>query len=135
MLTGTGLKLVDFGCACSHDTSKKELQLPAQEFATGCSFLHMVALGNQFELERMLMEKQSLVNFRDYDFRTPCESVVLCMFRGRLLILMLYSASEVHLAASEGHVDICRFLINKGARINRTDRWGGEKLFFSTLSI
>ena len=33
-----------------------------------------------------------------------------------------------HLAASEGHVDICRFLVAKGARINRTDRWGGSPL-------
>ena len=95
----------DFGCACTHDTSKNELQLPAQEFAVGCSFLHMVALGNQFELERMLMEKPSLVNFRDYDFRTP-----------------------LHLAASEGHVDICRFLVAKGGRVNRIDRWGGSPL-------
>lgn len=45
------------------------------------------------------------MNFRDYDFRTP-----------------------LHLAASEGHVDICRFLVAKGARINRTDRWGGSPL-------
>ncbi|KAL7534532.1 hypothetical protein ACHAXR_005935 [Thalassiosira sp. AJA248-18] len=101
----SSLKLVDFGCACTHDTSKKDLQLPIQEFAFGCSFLHMVALGNQFELQRMLMERPSLVNFRDYDFRTP-----------------------LHLAASEGHVDICRFLVAKGAKINRTDRWGGSPL-------
>lgn len=99
------LKLVDFGCAVRHDSSKKELHLPAQEFATGCSFLHMVALGNQFELERMLMDRPGLVNFRDYDFRTP-----------------------LHLAASEGHVDICRFLVAKGAQINRVDRWGGSPL-------
>lgn len=33
-----------------------------------------------------------------------------------------------HLAASEGHVDICRFLVAKGAKINRVDRWGGSPL-------
>jgi serine/threonine protein kinase len=99
------LKVVDFGCALNHDLSRKDMLLPAQEFAVGCSFLHMVALGNQFEMERMLQERPSLVNFRDYDFRTP-----------------------LHLAASEGHVDICRFLVAKGARINRTDRWGGSPL-------
>lgn len=103
----TSLKLIDFGCACTHDSnSKKDMQqLPLQEFAAGCSFLHLVALGNQFELEQLLMEKPSLINFRDYDFRTP-----------------------LHLAASEGHLDICRFLVAKGARINRTDRWGGSPL-------
>jgi serine/threonine protein kinase len=97
------LKVVDFGCARSHDLSRKEMQLPMQEFALGCSFLHMVALGNQFELEKMLQERPALVNFRDYDFRTP-----------------------LHLAASEGHVDIVRYLIMKGARVNRSDRWGGK---------
>jgi ankyrin repeat protein len=43
--------------------------------------------------------------FVDSDFRTP-----------------------LHLAASEGHVDICRFLVSRGARINRMDRWGGTPL-------
>jgi ankyrin repeat protein len=100
-----GLKVADFGCARTHDLSRKDMQLPAHEFAMGCSFLHMVALGNQFELEKMLMERPGLVNFRDYDFRTP-----------------------LHLAASEGHVDICRFLVERGARINRNDRWGNAPL-------
>jgi len=31
-------------------------------------------------------------------------------------------------AASEGHLDICRFLVARGARINRVDRWGGAPL-------
>lgn len=99
------LKVADFGCARSHDLSRQNLQLPAQEFARGCSFLHMVALGNQFELETLLQERPDLVNFRDYDFRTP-----------------------LHLAASEGHLDICRYLVERGARVNRRDRWGGSPL-------
>ncbi|KAG7361247.1 protein kinase family protein [Nitzschia inconspicua] len=99
------LKVADFGCARSHDLNRQEMQLPMAEFAIGCSFLHMVALGNQFELEKMLQERPNLVNFRDYDFRTP-----------------------LHLAASEGHVDICRFLVERGARVNRSDRWGGSPL-------
>lgn len=99
------LKLVDFGCACSHDLGRKDMLLPAQEFAMGCSFLHQVALGNQFEMQRILLDRPSLVNFRDYDKRTP-----------------------LHIAASEGHLDICRFLVERGARINRLDRWGGSPL-------
>lgn len=82
-----------------------EMQLPAQEFAFGCSFLHQAALGNQSDLERILVERPGLVNFRDYDRRTA-----------------------LHIAASEGHVDVCRFLINNGARVNRGDRWGGSPL-------
>ena len=82
-----------------------EMQLPAQEFALGCSFLHHTALGNQSDLEKMLEERPALVNFRDYDRRSP-----------------------LHIAASEGHVDICKYLIRKGARVNRSDRWGGFPL-------
>ena len=82
-----------------------EMQLPAHEFALGCSFLHQVALGNQSDLEKMLEERPTLVNFRDYDRRTA-----------------------LHIAASEGHVDICKYLVKKGARINRSDRWGGFPL-------
>jgi predicted Ser/Thr protein kinase len=59
------LKVADFGCARSHDLNRYEMHLPMAEFAIGCSFLHMVALGNQFELEKMLQERPDLVNFRD----------------------------------------------------------------------
>ena len=99
------LKLVDFGCATTHDLAQHDMMLPAQEFALGCSFLHTVALGNQFEMQRILMQRPSLVNFRDYDKRTA-----------------------LHIAASEGHLDICRFLVERGARINRVDRWNGSPL-------
>jgi len=34
----------------------------------------------------------------------------------------------MHVAASEGHIDICRFLVERGSRINRSDRWGGSPL-------
>lgn len=56
------LKLADFGCARTHDLSRKDMLLPAEEFAKGCSFLHMTALGNQFQLEQMLMERPNLVS-------------------------------------------------------------------------
>ncbi|CAB9515120.1 Adenylate kinase [Seminavis robusta] len=88
------------------DLCRKHMDLPAQEFAMGCSFLHQVALGiNPSELDKLLRVRPSLVNFRDYDRRTP-----------------------LHIAASEGHLEICQFLVEKGARINRSDRWGGSPL-------
>ena len=34
----------------------------------------------------------------------------------------------MHIAASEGHLSICKFLVEEGARINRSDRWGGSPL-------
>jgi len=49
----------------------KHMELPVQEFALGCSFLHQTALGNFSELQAMAKAQPSLVNFRDYDRRTP----------------------------------------------------------------
>ena len=80
-------------------------KLSSQDFAMGCSVLHQAALGNQFEMETILQDYPDLVNFRDYDRRTA-----------------------LHVAASEGHLDICRYLVAKGGILNRSDRWGGSPL-------
>ena len=85
---------------------KKHIELPADDFAYGCRFLHQIALGNIDEVKRIVSSESSkLVNFRDYDRRTP-----------------------LHIAASEGHLEIAEFLVTKGARVNRSDRWGGSPL-------
>lgn len=84
------------------DLCRKHLSLPAQDFAMGCGFLHQIALGSSTEeIDKLLTEVPSLVNFRDYDRRTP-----------------------LHIAASEGHLGICQLLLERGAMINRSDRWG-----------
>lgn len=36
--------------------------------------------------------------------------------------------APLHIAASEGHLSICQYLISHGSRINRSDRWGGSPL-------
>lgn len=87
------------------DLCKKHIELPAEDFADGCRFLHQVALGNCQEVKRLVADRIQLVNFRDYDRRTP-----------------------LHIAASEGHLAICKYLVNDRARINRSDRWGGSPL-------
>eukprot|EP00804_Cyclotella_cryptica_P002973 CCRYP_005992-RA/>CCRYP_005992-RA protein AED:0.35 eAED:0.35 QI:679/1/1/1/0/0/2/283/442 len=46
-----------------------------------------------------------IVNFRDYDRRSP-----------------------LHLASSEGHLEIVKSLLEQGARINRSDRWGNSPM-------
>lgn len=85
---------------------KKHMDVPAQEFSVGCSFLHQVALGCSVKtLDAMVKDMPSLVNFRDYDRRTP-----------------------LHIAASEGHIEICQYLVRNGAMLNRSDRWGGSPL-------
>ena len=85
--------------------SQRDLALPAEEFALGCKLLQQAALGDQKQMESILKMRPKFVNFRDYDRRTA-----------------------LHVAASEGHLAICRFLVRKGAKINRSDRWGGSPL-------
>lgn len=85
--------------------SRKDLNLPAEEFAEGCKLLQQAALGNIAAMELILKQRPSYVNFRDYDRRTA-----------------------LHVAASEGHLNVCQFLIEKGGAINRSDRWGGSPL-------
>jgi serine/threonine protein kinase len=85
--------------------SRKDLNMPAEEFAEGCKLLQQAALGNQDAMETILKKRPDFVNFRDYDRRTA-----------------------LHVAASEGHLHICEFLVGRGANINRSDRWGGSPL-------
>ena len=96
--------LIDFNKSMD-DLCSKHMDLPAQEFALGCSFLHQVALGNFKLCQKFINDWPEITNFRDYDRRTP-----------------------LHVAASEGHVDIAEYLIQNGALINRSDRWGGSPL-------
>lgn len=85
--------------------SRRDLNMPANEFAEGCKLLQAAALGTKMTMEGILQKRPRFVNFRDYDRRTA-----------------------IHVAASEGHLEICQFLVQRGARINRSDRWGGSPL-------
>jgi adenylate kinase len=87
------------------ELSTKFMDIPEDDFAEGCRFLHQVALGKKLEVEKIVSKRQHIVNFRDYDRRTA-----------------------LHIAASEGHLDLCLFLVKQGARVNRSDRWGGSPL-------
>jgi hypothetical protein len=86
--------------------SQRELNVDPREFAAGCIILQAAARGDRAAMEKLLGLNPHHVNFRDYDRRTA-----------------------LHVAASEGHLDICKFLVEeKGCRINRSDRWGGSPL-------
>jgi Ankyrin repeats (3 copies) len=82
-----------------------DINMPADEFAEGCKLLQAAALGNLKAMDFILKVRPKYIHFRDYDRRTA-----------------------LHVAASEGHLPICKYLINKGAKINRSDRWGGSPL-------
>jgi ankyrin repeat protein len=85
--------------------SRKDINMPANEFAEGCKLLQAAALGSKVTMEVILEKRPRFVDFRDYDRRTA-----------------------MHVAASEGHLEVCKFLVERGARINRSDRWGGSPL-------
>lgn len=85
--------------------SRRDLDMPPNEFAEGCKLLQAAALGNEDAMNAILAIYPKFVNFRDYDRRTA-----------------------LHVAASEGRLEICKYLIDMGARINRSDRWGGSPL-------
>ncbi len=53
--------------------------------------------------------------------RTEC---VPCNISYSLLSAIL--KAPLHIAASEGHLSICKWLVEEGARVNRSDRWGGR---------
>eukprot|EP00629_Pelagomonadales_sp_RCC1024_P017280 CAMPEP_0119265972 /NCGR_PEP_ID=MMETSP1329-20130426/4620_1 /TAXON_ID=114041 /ORGANISM="Genus nov. species nov., Strain RCC1024" /LENGTH=595 /DNA_ID=CAMNT_0007265833 /DNA_START=180 /DNA_END=1963 /DNA_ORIENTATION=- len=74
-------------------------------FVEGCKLLLLCARGDLRRVTKMVKKAPDLVNFRDYDKRTPA-----------------------HIAASEGHADIVDFLCAEGAFLNRSDRWGGSPL-------
>lgn len=85
--------------------SKKDLSLPAAEFAAGCNLLQAAARGDLPELKNLLHKNPHHINFRDYDRRTA-----------------------LHVAASEGHMAVTKYLVENGAMVNRSDRWGGSPL-------
>ena len=104
----------------STDTTKEKdrntatvTPLSEQEFAAGCQFLHKIANWETTKEDTTLQQFQEyitdhpdLVNFRDYDRRTP-----------------------LHIACSEGHLELVQVLVDHGqAIINRSDRWGGSPL-------
>jgi len=86
--------------------SRADLSLSPEEFAAGCKLLQAAAAGNMQQVQALLQERPTHVNFRDYDRRTA-----------------------LHVAASEGHLEICKYLVKgKKVKINRSDRWGGSPL-------
>ncbi|KAH8051730.1 protein kinase [Aureococcus anophagefferens] len=96
--SGCGIAFFDSG----HGFKTKEEDIADEEkFVEGCKVLRLVAQNKLDAVAAAVDAQPFLLNFRDYDRRTP-----------------------LHIAASEGHVDIVEFLTSRGARVNRSDRWG-----------
>ncbi|KAL7551792.1 hypothetical protein ACHAWF_014983 [Thalassiosira exigua] len=85
--------------------SRDSLATPADQFAAGCTLLQLCAIGDPDAVRSYVATTFSNVNFRDYDRRTA-----------------------LHVASSEGRLDVVRFLAGRGATVNRSDRWGGSPL-------
>ena len=71
----------------------------------GTALLYAVAKADMPAIELVLKEQPQLVNFGDYDKRTP-----------------------LHVAASEGQLAVVKLLLYKYSAQFRTDRWGGTAL-------
>lgn len=76
-----------------------------KDFLSGCKLLRACAAGKQDEVEAILKEQPMMTSFKDYDGRTP-----------------------LHVAASEGRLALLKLLLDHGAIVNRSDRWGGSPL-------
>ena len=71
----------------------------------GTALLYAIAKADMPAIELMLKNNPQLVNFGDYDKRTP-----------------------LHVAASEGQLAVVKLLLYKYSAQFRTDRWGGTAL-------
>ena len=91
--------------------SAASLRTPQDDFAAGCVLLQLCAIGEPVAVRAYVAASvaprtpRQLIHFRDYDRRTA-----------------------LHVAASEGHRDVVQYLVDHGAPVNRTDRWGGSPL-------
>ena len=87
--------------------------ISSEQFARGCTLLQLCAIGSLHDVITYIQctpydgnnNGSGIINFRDYDRRTA-----------------------LHVASSEGHLSIVQYLVNHGAKINRSDRWGGSPL-------
>ena len=78
--------------------------ISSEQFARGCTLLQLCAIGSLHDVITYIQctpygsnDKYGIINFRDYDRRTA-----------------------LHVAASEGHLSIVQYLVNHGAKINRS---------------
>ena len=64
----------------------------------------------------------------------PSSTMKITFTRMHSLTVLLFSRfaddrrTALHISASEGHPVVVEFLVEKGAKINRSDRWGGSPL-------
>lgn len=90
------------------DRSVSEVMDIIDEVSPVAAFLFACAKGDMVQVkDRVTAKTKDRVNLNttDYDRRTG-----------------------LHLAASEGHTDIVKFLVSKGANVNAIDRWGHTPL-------
>lgn len=74
-------------------------------YISGCLLLRECARGDFESVKKRLEFYPSLLEFKDYDHRTP-----------------------LHVCASEGYENIVSMLLHMGADPTQTDRWGGSPL-------
>jgi ankyrin repeat protein len=76
-----------------------------RHFRLGCELLRACGTGDEAKVAQILTAEPRMSTFKDYDGRTA-----------------------LHVAASEGRLALVGYLLNQGAQINVSDRWGGSPL-------
>ena len=88
------------------DASQADKRFVSEEnFRLGCDLLRACSANDSEKVTMLLTAQPLLLNFSDYDRR-----------------------SALHVAASDGQLDVVKLLISKGANPNKSDRWGGSPL-------
>ena len=88
-------------CAFGEDAGNSS---KSESIHANCAILNAAASGNLLEVA-LLVDRNASVDTADYDKRTA-----------------------LHLSCCEGHDDIVRFLLSRGADANFQDRWGNQPL-------
>mmetsp|Transcript_41664 Transcript_41664/g.83579 ORF Transcript_41664/g.83579 Transcript_41664/m.83579 type:complete len:610 (-) Transcript_41664:666-2495(-) len=88
------------------DASTNDDRLVREEdFTKGCVLLRACASGNVDAVHSIINANPQFALFKDYDSRTA-----------------------LHVAASEGHLDLVQYLLDHDASPTASDRWGGSPL-------
>ena len=88
------------------DASQKDKRIVTDEhFHLGCDLLRACSANDEQKVQSILTAQPLMLGFSDYDWR-----------------------GALHVAASDGHLEVVKLLISKGASPNQSDRWGGSPL-------
>eukprot|EP00178_Gracilaria_changii_P007339 TRINITY_DN233_c0_g1_i2.p1 TRINITY_DN233_c0_g1~~TRINITY_DN233_c0_g1_i2.p1 ORF type:complete len:1745 (-),score=208.95 TRINITY_DN233_c0_g1_i2:1936-7170(-) len=107
--TANGRTVESMGQKNETDTPRTGVEL--QNYTDCLKLIDLCSRGLHDEVLEKIESGRASVKFADYDRRTP-----------------------LHIAAAEGHANICALLIDRGADVNAKDRWGHTPLWDAKMN-